>query len=74
MALAQRRRDQGATVVLAAPPGTPGADLPLAMAAHELLDPITLVQSFYPMVEQLARERGMDPDRPPHLRKVTRTA
>ena len=74
MALAQRLRDQGATVLLAAPPGTPGADLPLAMAAHELLDPITLVQSFYPMVEQLARERGMDPDRPPHLRKVTRTA
>lgn len=74
VALAERLREQGATVLLAAPPGTPGADLPLQVAPHELLDPIAAVQSFYPMVEQLARARGMDPDRPPHLRKVTRTA
>ena len=28
---------------------------------------------LYPMVEQLARERGLDPDAPRHLAKVTRT-
>lgn len=74
LALAQRLRDQGATVLLAAPVGTAGLDLPLQSARHELLDPIALVQSFYPMVEALARARGLDPDRPPHLRKVTKTA
>ena len=37
------------------------------------LDPIAAVQSFYPMVEALARARGLDPDRPRHLAKVTRT-
>jgi len=37
------------------------------------LDPISAIQSFYPMVEALARARGFDPDRPRHLAKVTRT-
>ena len=37
------------------------------------LDPIAAVQSFYPMVEALARARGLHPDRPRHLQKVTRT-
>jgi glucosamine--fructose-6-phosphate aminotransferase (isomerizing) len=31
------------------------------------------VQSFYPMVEALARARGLDPDAPRHLAKVTLT-
>ena len=72
--LAGRLRERGATVLLAAPAGTPGADLPLATTGHEHLDPIAAVQSFYPMVEQLARARGFDPDRPRHLSKVTKTS
>jgi glucosamine--fructose-6-phosphate aminotransferase (isomerizing) len=40
---------------------------------HEDLDPIAAIQSFLLMVEQLARERGRDPDTPRHLAKVTRT-
>jgi glucosamine--fructose-6-phosphate aminotransferase (isomerizing) len=32
-----------------------------------------LLQSFYPLADALARARGRDPDRPPHLRKVTET-
>lgn len=71
--LAQRMRERGARVLLAAPPGTPGATLPLVTAAVEDLDTIAAIQSFYPMVEDLARRRGLDPDRPRHLRKVTRT-
>jgi glutamine---fructose-6-phosphate transaminase (isomerizing) len=31
------------------------------------------VVSFYAFVESLSRRRGFDPDRPPHLRKVTET-
>jgi glucosamine--fructose-6-phosphate aminotransferase (isomerizing) len=73
LALAQDMRSRGARVLLAAPAGTAGAQLPLAETGHEDLDPIAVVQSFYPMVEALARARGRDPDAPPHLSKVTRT-
>ena len=71
--LARDMRQRGARVLLAAPAGTAGAELPLALTGHEDLDPIAAIQSFYPMVEQLARERGLDPDAPRHLAKVTRT-
>ncbi len=73
LALADEMRQRGARVLLAAPPGTPGAELPLAPTGHEDLDPISVVQSFYPMVEALARARGADPDRPRSLAKITRT-
>lgn len=73
LALADDMRQRGARVLLAAPAGTPGAELPLVEAGAEDLDPITAVQSFYPMVEALARARGMNPDEPRHLAKVTRT-
>ena len=71
--LALDMRQRGARVLLAAPAGTPGAQLPLVYTGHEDLDPIAAIQSFYLMVEQLARERGLDPDAPRHLAKVTRT-
>ncbi len=73
LALAEELRGRGARVLLAAPPGTPGAELPLACGASAELDVIALAQSFYPMVEALARARGLDPDRPRHLHKVTCT-
>jgi glucosamine--fructose-6-phosphate aminotransferase (isomerizing) len=73
LALADEMRSRGARVLLAAPAGTPGAELPLIAAPNEDLDPITAVQSFYPAVEALARARGLDPDSPRHLSKVTRT-
>ena len=71
--MAAQMRERGATVLLAAPPGTPGCNLPLIAAPSIELDPITAIQSFYPMVEALSRARGFDPDRPRHLLKVTRT-
>jgi glucosamine--fructose-6-phosphate aminotransferase (isomerizing) len=71
--LAAQMRGRGARVLLAAPPGTPGAELALVPTAHADLDPLSVAQSFYGMVEALARARGMDPDRPRHLSKVTRT-
>ena len=73
VALAAEMRARGASVLLAASGTTPGADLPLIETASIDLDPIAAIQSFYPMVEALARERGHDPDQPPHLAKVTRT-
>jgi glucosamine--fructose-6-phosphate aminotransferase (isomerizing) len=71
--LAHAMRGRGARVLLAAPAGTPEANLPIVETAHPDLDPISAIQSFYPLVEAVARARGNDPDRPPHLNKVTRT-
>ncbi|WP_353512475.1 SIS domain-containing protein [Thermus sp. LT1-2-5] len=45
--------------------------LPVALGPE--LTPLLLIQAFYPLAEALARARGQDPDRPRHLRKVTRT-
>jgi len=38
-----------------------------------LLQPVIAVQAAYPFFAALARARGLDPDSPPHLRKITRT-
>jgi glucosamine--fructose-6-phosphate aminotransferase (isomerizing) len=46
--------------------------LPL-VAAHPVVEPLLMIQSFYRLAESLARARGLDPDTPPHLRKVTET-
>lgn len=73
LALADDMRSRGARVLLAAPEGTPGAELPLAVADHEDLDPIVAIQSFYQMVESLSLARGRNPDKPMHLSKVTLT-
>lgn len=73
LALAEEMRSRKARVVLAAPLGTPGVNLPIVDSALADLDPISMVQSFYPMVEALARLRGRDPDVPRFLSKVTCT-
>ena len=73
LALAEEMRVRGAKVLLAAPAGTPGANLPIVETASSDLDPISLVQSFYPLVEALARARGRNPDEPRFLAKVTKT-
>ncbi len=73
IALAEEMRQRGAKVLLAAPPNVPDADLPVVETSSIELDPISVIQSFYPMVEALARARGLNPDEPRHLAKVTRT-
>ncbi|MBI4912555.1 MAG: SIS domain-containing protein [Acidobacteria bacterium] len=73
LSLAEDLRKRGARVLLAAPPGVPGATLPLVPGPHGDLDTLPAIQSFYVMVEALSRARGLDPDHPPHLSKVTRT-
>lgn len=71
--LADQMRARGGQLLVAAPAGTPGASLPLTETGAVDLDPISAIQSLYPMVEALSRWRGFDPDQPPHLAKVTRT-
>jgi glucosamine--fructose-6-phosphate aminotransferase (isomerizing) len=43
------------------------------VACQAALAPMLLVGSVYRLLAQLAAARGHDPDRPPHLRKVTGT-
>lgn len=73
ISLADEMRARGARVLLAAPSDVAGRQLTLVPSATPDLDPVTAIQSFYPMVEALARERGLDPDKPRHLNKVTTT-
>lgn len=73
IALADEMRGRGARVLLAAPDNVAGRDLTLPVAATPDLDPIVAIQSFYVMAAHLSRARGMDPDRPRHLSKVTKT-
>ncbi len=47
--------------------------LPTIRTGHALTDPIALIASFYAMVEQVAVSRGINPDAPRHLKKVTET-
>jgi glucosamine--fructose-6-phosphate aminotransferase (isomerizing) len=68
--LARELGARGAQVLLA------GADEPGALPytrTHATLQPIALIQSFYRLANGLALARGLDPDSPPHLRKVTET-
>ena len=70
---AREMRGRGARTILAAPSDIADADLTLAVAQDDLLDPIVAIQSFYLLVAQLAEARGLNADLPRHLSKVTRT-
>ncbi|NBD07661.1 MULTISPECIES: SIS domain-containing protein [Corallococcus] len=68
----QRMVELGAAVHSALP--VPGANvLPTLPDLPASLAPLCQVQSFYFAVHQLATARGLDPDVPAHLRKVTET-
>ena len=49
-----------------------GLALP-SLKAPAALQPMLLAQSFYRMINAVAVGRGLDPDKPPHLAKVTET-
>jgi glutamine---fructose-6-phosphate transaminase (isomerizing) len=63
---------RGARVLLAGAVARGAAPLP-SIAANAVIEPILQIQSFYRMVNALAIARGLDPDAPPHLNKVTET-
>ena len=63
---------RGARVLIAGSEAAGAVTLP-TIAAHPVIEPLLRIQSFYRMVETLARSRGLDPDHPPHLNKVTET-
>ena len=73
IALAEEMRGRGARVLLAAPADVPSRDLELPVSSCPDLDPIVAIQAFYVMAARLAEARGLDPDKPRHLNKVTKT-
>jgi glucosamine--fructose-6-phosphate aminotransferase (isomerizing) len=71
-ALATELAGRGAQILLAGASSPKSLVLPTENA-HPAIQPMLIIQSFYRMVNALSVARGFDPDRPPHLRKVTET-
>jgi glucosamine--fructose-6-phosphate aminotransferase (isomerizing) len=71
--LAEEMRGRGANVLLAAPEDVAERNLTIATTGTPDLDPIAAIQSFYVMAAHLSVARGLDPDSPRHLSKVTKT-
>lgn len=65
--------ERGAAVAAAGPAGEGVITLPVVEAPHPVTAPITMIQSFYRFANMLALARGLDPDTPPLLKKVTET-
>lgn len=71
---AEKLAAQGADVFLTGPwPARGVRNLPAVTGGHALTAPLVSVVSFYAFAEALARRRGLNPDTPPNLRKVTAT-
>jgi glutamine---fructose-6-phosphate transaminase (isomerizing) len=64
---------QGANVFVTSNLPTKATALPFASTEHGLTDALVQIVSFYGFAEMLSRHRGLDPDRPKFLRKVTET-
>jgi glucosamine--fructose-6-phosphate aminotransferase (isomerizing) len=71
--LALDMRARHARVVLAAPADVPERDVTLTTADDEVLDPLLAIQTFYVIAARIAEKRGLNPDAPRHLSKVTLT-
>ncbi len=60
--------------VLSTDPGVPGATaLPVVAGLPPELEPMAAVLSFYLAIHRISAARGLDPDVPANLRKVTET-
>ena len=81
IALAQRVKSLGGVAVIIAnrdqahriPPNSCDYLLLAPASLHPALDPLLMIQFFYLTIEKLARARGLDPDKPEHLKKITET-
>ncbi len=71
--IADQLADMGAKVFVTSDRPARAASLRAIRTSHPLTDPIALIVSFYAMVEKVAADRGINPDVPPNLSKVTQT-
>lgn len=73
LALAQDMRQRGAQVVLVGCARDAAVDVKLPPISHHALGPLVAIQAFYLFANALALARGLNPDTPQHLKKVTLT-
>ncbi|MDW9476799.1 SIS domain-containing protein [Sinorhizobium meliloti] len=64
---------KGAVVQVTSGKAAKAKRLPFVATGHPLTDALALVLPFYGLVEALSRSRGLNPDAPAHLKKVTET-
>jgi glutamine---fructose-6-phosphate transaminase (isomerizing) len=64
---------KGARVFVTSDRADAATRLRVVRTGHPLTDPLALIVTFYAMVERVAVARGIDPDKPRHLNKVTET-
>jgi len=70
--LAAEFASRGARVLLAGAMAPRAVSLPV-VEANPVIEPLLGIQAFYAMANALALARGLNPDRPPHLNKITET-
>jgi glutamine---fructose-6-phosphate transaminase (isomerizing) len=63
---------EGVPVFIAGGEVSGATTLPIP-SAHELIEPMLQIEALYRAASELSVGRGLDPDRPPHLKKVTET-
>jgi glucosamine--fructose-6-phosphate aminotransferase (isomerizing) len=68
-----RLRQAGAELVCVENEPSAANSLAYAPSGHCLTDPLSIATSFYCLVEAVAAARGIDPDNPLNLKKVTET-
>ena len=71
--VADKLSKQGADVFITSKTAVHSRQLAFARTSHPLLDPLALIVSFYAFIEQLSADRGINPDTPRNLKKVTET-
>ncbi|MEX3009835.1 SIS domain-containing protein [Hoeflea sp. TYP-13] len=70
---ADKLAGDGAAVHITSAKAQKAHSLSFVDTGHPLTDALALVVPFYGFVEELARKRGLDPDKPEKLKKVTET-
>jgi glucosamine--fructose-6-phosphate aminotransferase (isomerizing) len=70
--LAGELASRGAAVLIAGAEVAQATVLP-SESAHPVIEPLLYAQTFYRLANALSLARGLDPDRPPNLVKVTET-
>lgn len=71
--LAEDYKARGANVILAAPSYVKDKDLEIVSSKIPELEILTAIQSFYLAISDLSLKRGLNPDTPKFLNKITTT-
>lgn len=69
----RRLAEIGAPVLSLSTKPLPGTNIAVRSTGNGLIDPIALVANYYRLIEAVTRRRGLDPDAPRGLNKVTET-